>query len=87
MQSAATAEYELTKDDWSAFNSYHHFRSPTARRQYLRAWFSSVLMVLLICVGVSLLASLKSPTPGATFLAILPLYSGVLFGLVRFPWP
>ena len=42
MQSAMTAEYELTKEDWSAFNFYHHFHSPTARRQYLRAWVSSV---------------------------------------------
>ena len=31
-----TAEYELTKDDLAAFNFYHHFHSPTARRQYYR---------------------------------------------------
>jgi hypothetical protein len=86
MQSAMTAEYELTKEDWSAFNFYHHFHSPTARRQYLRAWISSVLVVLLVCLGVSVLASLNSPTPGSTFLSLLPLYSGVLFCLLWFPW-
>jgi hypothetical protein len=42
--------------------------------------------VLIICLGISLLASLNSSTPGATFLALLPLYSGVLFCLVWFPW-
>ena len=81
-----TAEYELAKEDWSAFNFYHHFHSPTARRHYLRAWFSSVVGVLLVCLGISLLASLNSPTPGSTFLALLPLYSGVLFCLLWFPW-
>ncbi len=86
MQSALTAEYELTKDDWIAFNFYRHFHSPIARRQYLRSWFSSVIAVLIICLGISLLASLNSPTPGSTFVALLPLYSGVLFCLVWFPW-
>lgn len=81
-----TAEYELRKEDWSAFNFYHHFHSPTARRQYLRAWFSPAIVLLLGCLGVSLLASLNSPTPGSTFLALLPLFSGVPFYLLWFPW-
>ena len=86
MQSSNTVECDLTKDDWSAFNYYRHFHSPTGRRQYLRAWFSSVVVVLFVCLGISLLASLNSPTPGATFLALIPLYTGALFCLVWFPW-
>ena len=81
-----TAEYELSKDDWGAFNFYHHFHSPTARRQYLRAWFSPAILLLLVCLGVSLFASLNSSTPGSTFLALLPLFSGVPFYLLWFPW-
>lgn len=81
-----TAEYELSKDDWSAFNYYHHFHSPTARRQYLRAWFSPAIAMLLLCLGVSLLASLSSPTPGSTFLALLPLFSVIPCYLFLFPW-
>lgn len=81
-----TAEFELRKDDWSAFNFYHHFHSPTARRQYLRAWFSPTILLLLGFLGVSLLVSLNSPTPGSTFLALLPLFSGVPVYLLWFPW-
>jgi YcxB-like protein len=86
MQPTLTAEYELTKEDWSAFNFYHHFHSPTARRQYRRAWFFSVVLVLVLCLVISVLASLNSPRPGSTFVALLPLYSGVLFCLFWFPW-
>ncbi len=64
-----TAEYELTKDDWSAFNLYHHFHSPTARRQYLRGWFVPAIMLLVMITGFCLLASAASRTPGTTFLA------------------
>jgi YcxB-like protein len=76
----------LTKEDWSAFNYYHHFHSPTTRRQYLRGWFGSAIIVLLICLGVSLIASLNSPHPGSTFPVLLPLFSAVLLCLVWFPW-
>ena len=86
MHSADTVEYELTKDDWSAFNFYHHFHSPTARRQYIRGWFSTVLAVLLIWLGFSLIGSLNSPNPGSTFVALLPLLSGVPICLLWFPW-
>ena len=77
MQSATSVEYDLVKDDWSAFNFCHHFHSPTARRQYLWAWFGSALLVLFVCLGITLLASLNSPTPVATFLALLPLSAGL----------
>jgi len=40
-----TAEYEITQDDLSAFNLYHHRHSPTARRQYLRSFRSLRLSV------------------------------------------
>jgi len=86
MEPEMTAEYELTKDDWSAFNLYHHFHSPTARRQYRRAWVSSVLIVLLVCLGISVLASLNSPNPLSTFMALLPLFSAVVLAIPWFPW-
>lgn len=80
-----TAEYELTKDDWSAFNYYHHFHSPTARRQYLRGWFGSVIIVLLVCLGISILGSLNSPSPRSIFSVLLPFLCAVLC-LLWFPW-
>ena len=81
-----TAEYELTKDDWSAFNYYHHFHSPTARRQYLRGWFGSVIIVLLVCLGISLLANFNGPAPRSTFSVLLmPLVCAVVC-LLWFPW-
>jgi hypothetical protein len=81
-----TAEYELGYEDWSAFNYYHHFHSSTARRQYLQAWFAPAIALFLICVGVWLLASFNSRTPGSTFLAFLPLFSVVPLQLAAFPW-
>ena len=39
-----TIEYELAKEDLTAFNFYHHFQSPTARRQYYRSWFTPVVV-------------------------------------------
>ncbi len=77
-----TAEYELTRDDWSAFNLYHHFHSPTARRQYYRGWFFPAIGLFVIFTGIWLLASINSHTPGPTFLALLPLFSAVPLYLV-----
>ena len=80
-----TAEFELTQADWSAFNHYHHYHSPTARRQYLQAWFIPALALLLICLAIWVLASRSSGTPGATFVALLPLFSAVPLQLALFP--
>jgi hypothetical protein len=49
-----TVEYEITKDDVSAFNLYHNRHSPTARRQYLRSWFLPAALWLLICIGIGI---------------------------------
>lgn len=80
-----TAEYELTKDDLGAFNLYHHFHSPTARRHYLRAWFMPAIVWLLVCIGIWHLADKERNTPWKTFLDLLPLFSGVPLHLVIFP--
>ena len=48
-----TIEYELAKEDLTAFNFYHHFQSPTARRQYYRSWFTPVVVWMAVCTGVS----------------------------------
>ena len=79
-------EYELTKDDLSAFNLYHHFHSPTARRQYFRSWFLPAAIWLLVCTGVWYVAGRESGTPMRTFLGLLPLFSGAPFYLIYFPW-
>jgi hypothetical protein len=81
-----TAEYEITKDDLSAFNLYHHFHSPTARRQYVRSWFVPAFIWLLICSGIWYLADRERGTPFRTFLDLLPLFSGVPLYLLYFPW-
>ena len=81
-----TAEYVITKDDLSAFNLYHHRHSPTARRQYLRSWFSFPVVWLLVCTGIWHLADRARGTPLRTFLDLLPLFSGVPVYLVYFPW-
>lgn len=83
---AMTAEYEITKDDLSAFNLYHHFHSPTARRQYLRALFIPALVWLAICMGIWYLADRGRGTPVRTFQDLLPLFSGVPLYLFYFPW-
>ena len=81
-----TADYELTKDDLSAFNLYHHRHSPTARRQYLRSWFSFPVVWLLVCTGIWHLADRARGTPLRTFLDLLPLFSGGPLYFLYFPW-
>lgn len=81
-----TAEYEITKDDLTAFNLYHHRHSPTARRQYLRSWFVPAFIWLLIFSGIWYLADQGRGTPLRTFLDLLPLFSGVPLYLLYFPW-
>jgi hypothetical protein len=81
-----TAEYEIAKDDVSAFNLYHHRHSPTARRQYLRSWFLPAAVWLLICIVIWYLADRERRTPLRTFLDLLPLFSGVPLHLLYFPW-
>ena len=81
-----TAEYEITKDDFSAFNLYHHRHSPTARRQYLRSWFIPAVVWLLVCIGIWYLADRERGTPLRTFLDLLPLFCGVPLYLIYFPW-
>ena len=81
-----TAEYEITKDDLSAFNLYHHRHSPTARRQYLRSWFVPAVVWSLVCTGIWYLADRERGTPMRTFLDLMPLFSGVPVYLLYFPW-
>lgn len=81
-----TSEYELTKDDLSAFNLYHHRHSPTARRQYLRSWFVPAVIWSLVFAGIWYLADRERGTPLRTFLDLLPLFSGVPIYLLYFPW-
>jgi hypothetical protein len=81
-----TAEYEITKDDLSAFNLYHHRHSPTARRQYLLSWFVPAFIGLLVCSGIWYLADRERDTPLQTFLDLLPLFSFVPLYLLYFPW-
>lgn len=81
-----TAEYEFISDDLKAFNHYHHAHSPTARRQYFRAWFSPAFVWLLVCTGIWYLADRERGQPLQTFLDLLPLFSGVPIYLVYFPW-
>ncbi len=81
-----TVEYEITKEDVSAFNLYHHRHSPTARRQYLRAWFFPAVIFLLACIGIWYLADRERGTPVRTFLDLLPLFSVVPFYLLYYPW-
>jgi len=81
-----TVEYEITKDDLSAFNLYHHRHSPTARRQYLRSWFLPAFIWLLACTAIWYLADRERGTPLRTFLDLLPLFGGVPIYLLYFPW-
>lgn len=81
-----TVEYEITKDDLSAFNLFHNRHSPTARRHHLRAWFVPPLIWLLVCTAIWHLADRDRGTPLRTFLDLLPLFSGVPFYLLYFPW-
>ena len=81
-----TAEYEITKDDFYAFNLYHIRHSSTARRQYLRSWLSPAFIWLLICTGIWYLGDRERGTPLQTFLDLLPLFSGIPLYLICFPW-
>jgi hypothetical protein len=81
-----TVEYELTESDLNAFNRYHHFHSPTARRQYLRSWIAPALIMFVIWLVIWHLADRERGTPVQTFLDLLPLLSGVPIYLVLFPW-
>ncbi len=81
-----TIDYELTKDDFRAFNLHHVRHSPTTRRQYLRAWLSFPVMWLIICTALWYLADRERGTPMKTFIALLPLYSGAPLYLIYYPW-
>ena len=81
-----TAEYEITKEDLSTFNLYHHRHSPTARRHYLRSWFLPAFIWLLAFSGIWYLADSERNTPLQTFLDLLPLFIFVPFYLLYFPW-
>ncbi|MDB6033297.1 MAG: hypothetical protein JWM16_3635 [Verrucomicrobiales bacterium] len=81
-----TVEYEITKEDVSAFNLYHNRHSPTARQQYLRSWFGPAVIWLVVCIGIWYLADTQRGTPFRTFLDLLPLFSGIPVYLVYFPW-
>jgi hypothetical protein len=81
-----TAECEITKDDLSAFNLYHHRHSPTARRQYLLSWFVPAFIGLLVCCGIWYLADSERGTPLRTLRDLLPLFSFVPLYLIYFPW-
>jgi hypothetical protein len=81
-----TADYDLTKEDLSAFNLYHHRHSPTARRQYLRSWLLPAFLLLLICTGLWYLADRERGTPFRTFVDLLPLFGSVPLYLLLFPW-
>ena len=80
-----TAEYEITRDDLSAFNLYHHRHSPTARRHYRRSWLLPAFIGFLICSGIGYLAN-DGRGPWRTFLDLLPLFSFVPMYLLYFPW-
>lgn len=81
-----TAEYEITQDDLTAFNLYHHRHSSTARRHYLRSWFIPVFLLLLVCTGIWYLADRERGTPWRTFLDLWPLFCMVPLYLLYFPW-
>lgn len=81
-----TAEYEITKEDLSSFNLYHHYHSPTARGHYLRSWLVPAFILLLVFAGIWHLADRGRGTPLRTFLDLLPLFSGVPLYLIYFPW-
>ena len=78
-----TTEYELTKDDLSTFNLYHHRHSPTARRQYLRSWFIPAVVWSIVFAAIWYLADRERGTPLQTFLDLLPLFSGVPIYRIR----
>jgi hypothetical protein len=81
-----TVEFEFTKDDLTAFNLYHQYHSPTVRRSYYRAWLLPALAWLLLCSALWYLADKDRDTPLQTFLALLPLFSGVPLYLAYYPW-
>lgn len=81
-----TIEFDITGDDVSAFNLYHHRHSPAARRQYLRSWLVPAFVWLLVCTGIWYLADRERNTPLQTFRNLLPLFSGIPLYLLYFPW-
>jgi hypothetical protein len=86
MTEAMVIEYEITKEDLAAFNLYHQFQSPTARRHYVRAWIFPAAAWLILCTGIWYLADRERGRPFRTFLDLLPLFSGVPLYLLYFPW-
>ncbi len=80
------AEFELTKDDLTAFNLFHNAHSPTARRLFYRSLILPPAIWLLFCIGLWYLVDQKRGTPLRTFLDLLPLFCGVPVYLLFFPW-
>ncbi len=81
-----TIEYEVVKDDITAFNQYHLRHSPTARRQYLRAWLRPPAIWLGVFVLIWWSADSQKGTPFQTFCDLLPLLFFIPFYLVYYPY-
>jgi hypothetical protein len=82
-----TTEFDLTKEDFIAFNLYHHLHSSrTLRKQYRRARFAPLFGFLLIWGGIWFLAVQQTGTPLNTAIALSPILSGAFFVLIAMPW-
>lgn len=79
-------QYEINQDDVSAFNLFHHFHSPTIRRQYLRSWLIPAFVMFLACTSFWYWVDKDRGTPLQTFLDLLPLFFVVPIYLIYFPW-
>ena len=81
-----SVDYEIAQGDLKAFNYYHHFHSPTARRHYFRSWSIPAVVLLLVFTGIWYLADSQRHTPVQTFIDLWPLFAGVPLYIVYFPW-
>ncbi|MFN3167040.1 MAG: YcxB family protein [Phycisphaeraceae bacterium] len=81
----STIEFELTMDDWRAYNAYHYRHSPMVRRQYLWSLLLFPAIWLLLCCLIWFTASRENGDYLATFVALIPLFSGIPLYMVCFP--
>lgn len=80
------AEFELKPEDLWEFNKYHHLHSPVMRQSYYRQWFLFPIAWFILCMAIWYGVDRNRGTPLRTFLDLLPLFSGIPFWLVYFPF-
>ncbi len=79
------AQYKLNKDDYKAFNMYHHHQSPSTQKQYYRSWFMPIVWWLIIFTALWYFSLNEERSPMQGLKDLSPLLSFIPIYLIYYP--